>query len=163
MTFLDQYIVSRTKNRMRLRIPQLKSNETAVKIFDEVRNVAGIETADINETTGSLLIRFVPELFDEQQLEKILQHNLEGLPVSSRCAPEKILRSKEASQGGERQHDALWRRHPCINLAEKLETPYICGNRVHRVHAFAYVSVPKDFDEITQGLQDSEAFFLSLL
>ena len=46
MTFLDQYIVSRTKNRMRLRIPQLKSNETAVKIFDEVRNVAGIETAD---------------------------------------------------------------------------------------------------------------------
>ena len=95
MTFLDQYIVSRTKSRMRLRIPQLKSNETAVKIFDEVRNVAGIETADINETTGSLLIRFVPELFDEQQLEKILQHNLEGLPVSSRCAPEKILRSKE--------------------------------------------------------------------
>ena len=89
MTFLDQYIVSRTKSRMRLRIPQLKSNETAVKIFDEVRNVAGIETA------GSLLIRFVPELFDEQQLEKILQHNLEGLPVSSRCAPEKILRSKE--------------------------------------------------------------------
>ena len=89
MTFLDQYIVSRTKSRMRLRIPQLKSNETAVKIFDEVRNVAGIET------TGSLLIRFVPELFDEQQLEKILQHNLEGLPVSSRCAPEKILRSKE--------------------------------------------------------------------
>ena len=88
MTFLDQYIVSRTKSRMRLRIPQLKSNETAVKIFDEVRNVAGIETADINETTGSLL-------FDEQQLEKILQHNLEGLPVSSRCAPEKILRSKE--------------------------------------------------------------------
>ena len=73
MTFLDQYIVSRTKSRMRLRIPQLKSNETAVKIFDEVRNVAGIETADINETTGSLLIRF----------------------VSSRCAPEKILRSKE--------------------------------------------------------------------
>ena len=68
MTFLDQYIVSRTKSRMRLRIPQLKSNETAVKIFDEVRNVAGIETADINETTGSLLIRFVPELFDEQQL-----------------------------------------------------------------------------------------------
>ena len=64
MTFLDQYIVSRTKNRMRLRIPQLKSNETAVKIFDEVRNVAGIETADINETTGSLLIRFVPELFE---------------------------------------------------------------------------------------------------
>ena len=51
MTFLDQYIVSRTKSRMRLRIPQLKSNETAVKIFDEVRNVAGIETADINETT----------------------------------------------------------------------------------------------------------------
>ena len=95
MTFLDQYIVSRTKSRMRLRIPQLKSNETAVKIFDEVRNVAGIETADINETTGSLLIRFVPELFDEQQLEKILQHNLEGLPVSSRCTPEKILRSKE--------------------------------------------------------------------
>ena len=70
MTFLDQYIVSRTKSRMRLRIPQLKSNETAVKIFDEVRNVAGIETADINETTGSLLIRFVPELFDEQQLER---------------------------------------------------------------------------------------------
>lgn len=35
MTFLDQYIVSRTKSRMRLRIPQLKSNETAVKIFDE--------------------------------------------------------------------------------------------------------------------------------
>ena len=95
MTFLDQYIVSRTKSRMRLRIPQLKSNETAVKIFDEVRNVAGIKTADINETTGSLLIRFVPELFDEQQLEKILQHNLEGLPVSIRCAPEKILRSKE--------------------------------------------------------------------
>ncbi len=56
MTFLDQYIVSRTKSRMRLRIPQLKSNETAVKIFDEVRNVAGIETADINETTGSLLV-----------------------------------------------------------------------------------------------------------
>lgn len=95
MTFLDQYIVSRTKSRMRLRIPQLKSNETAVKIFDEVRNVAGIETADINETTGSLLIRFVPDLFDEQQLEKILQNNLERLLVSSRCVPEKILRSKE--------------------------------------------------------------------
>ena len=40
MTFLDQYIVSRTKSRMRLRIPQLKSNETAVKIFDEVRTVS---------------------------------------------------------------------------------------------------------------------------
>lgn len=95
MTFIDQYIVSRTKSRIRLRIPQLRNNETAVKIFEEVRNVAGVETADINETTGSLLIRFVPELFDEQQLEKILQHNLEGLPVSSRGGPEKILRSKE--------------------------------------------------------------------
>lgn len=95
MTFIDQYIVSRTKSRIRLRIPQLRNNETAVKIFEEVRNVAGVETADINETTGSLLIRFVPELFDEQQLEKILQHNLEGLPVRSRGVPEKILRSKE--------------------------------------------------------------------
>ena len=159
MTFLDQYIVSRTKRRMRLRIPQLNSTETAVKIFDAVRNVAGIETADINETTGSLLIRFVPELFDEQQLEKILQHNLEGLPVSSRCAPEKILRSKELR----RVENGSMMLFGGINLAEKLETPYICGNRVHRVHAFAYVSVPKDFDEITQGLQDSEAFFLSLL
>lgn len=95
MTFIDQYIVSRIKSRIRLRIPQLRNNETAVKIFEEVRNVAGVETADINETTGSLLIRFVPELFDEQQLEKILQHNLEGLPVRSRGVPEKILRSKE--------------------------------------------------------------------
>ena len=130
MTFLDQYIVSRTKSRMRLRIPQLKSNETAVKIFDEVRNLA-------------------------------------AQPGRAPC--QQSVRAREnsekqgASQGGERQHDALWRSHPCINLAEKLETPYICGNRVHRVHAFAYVSVPKDFDEITQGLQDSEAFFLSLL
>lgn len=95
MTFLDQYIVSRTRSRMRLRIPQLRTNETAVKVFDEVRNVAGIETADINETTGSLLIRFVPELFDEQQLEKILQHNLPELPIVSRRATERILRSKE--------------------------------------------------------------------
>ena len=134
MTFLDQYIVSRTKSRMRLRIPQLKSNETAVKIFDEVRNVAGIETAQ-------------PGRAPRQQ------------SVRSRENSEK----QGASQGGERQHDALWRSHPCINLAEKLETPYICGNCVHRVHAFAYASVPKDFDEITQGLQDSEAFFLSLL
>lgn len=90
MTFLDQYIVSRTKSRMRLRIPQLKSNETAVKIFDEVRNVAGIETADINETTGSLLIRFVPELFDEQQLEKILQHNLKGSLSAVGARPRKF-------------------------------------------------------------------------
>lgn len=96
MSFLDQYIVSRTRGRMRLRIPQLKNNETALKIFAEVRNVAGIETADINERTGSLLIRYVPELFDEQQLEKILQHNLDALPMSSsRSVSEKILRSKE--------------------------------------------------------------------
>lgn len=163
MTFLDQYIVSRTKSRMRLRIPQLKSNETAVKIFDEVRNVAGIETADINETTGSLLIRFVPELFDEQQLEKILQHNLEGLPVSSRCAPEKILRSKELRRVENGSMMLFGGATLASILLKNWKLHTICGNRVHRVHAFAYVSVPKDFDEITQGLQDSEAFFLSLL
>ncbi len=95
MTFLDKYKVSRTRSRMRLRIPQLKHNETAVKIFDQVRNVAGVEQADVNEITGSLLIRFVPELFDEQQLEKILQRNLEGPSLSHQNATKKILRSKE--------------------------------------------------------------------
>lgn len=95
MTFLDQYTVSRTRSRVRLRIPQLSNNETAVKIFDQVRKVAGVETADINETTGSLLIRFVPELFDEQELERILQHNVEGPSRCIRGFPKKILRSKE--------------------------------------------------------------------
>ena len=85
---------------MRLRIPQLKSNETAVKIFDEVRNVAGIETADINETTGSLLIRFVPELFDEQQLAKdLVSDNLEGLPVRQSVRARENSEKQGASRG----------------------------------------------------------------
>ena len=95
MSFLDQCTVSRTRGRMRLRMPQLKNDETAAKIFDQVRNVAGVEKADINEATGSLLIRFVPELFDEQHLEKILQHNVEGRFPGLRTVPKKILRSKD--------------------------------------------------------------------
>ena len=90
MTFLDQYIVSRTKSRMRLRIPQLKSNETAVKIFDEVRNVAGIETADINETTGSLLIRFVPELLTSSSLKRSCSTTWKGSLSAVGARPRKF-------------------------------------------------------------------------
>jgi len=39
------------------------------------------------------------------------------------------------------------------------------GNYEKKTTKFSLLllKVPKDFDEITQGLQDSEAFFLSLL
>lgn len=90
MTFLDQYIVSRTKSRMRLRIPQLKSNETAVKIFDEVRNVAGIETADINETTGSLLIRLCRSFLTSSSLKRSCSTTWKGSLSAVGARPRKF-------------------------------------------------------------------------
>ena len=87
---------------MRLRIPQLKSNETAVKIFDEVRNVAGIETADINETTGSLLIRFVPELLTSSSLKRSCSTTWKG-SLSAVGVRRENSEKQGASQGGERQ------------------------------------------------------------
>ena len=67
-------------------------------------------------------------------------HNLKSIPrinVKEGCAPD---------QGGK------WRDSLDGNYEKKTTT-----------FSLLLLKVPKDFDEITQGLQDSEAFFLSLL
>ena len=77
MTFLDQYIVSRTKSRMRLRIPQLKSNETAVKIFDEVagKKIKYFEALDVRVPgAGPETPEEVPE---EPETEPLLGTDIE--------------------------------------------------------------------------------------
>lgn len=82
MNRLDKFIVSNCRGRMRLRSPAIKNPDTAEKLLEQLKDVSGVETLDINERTGSLLVKFVPELFDGKEFSGIFLKNIRQTPKS---------------------------------------------------------------------------------
>jgi cation transport ATPase len=55
------YLVHRSKGRVRLRIPKIRHNRNALQhIAERARKVSGVNSADYNPMTGSLLIKHTP-------------------------------------------------------------------------------------------------------
>ncbi len=72
MERIEKYIVSRTAGRMRLRIAELKSAATAEAACAALRDVAGVTSVEVNPVTGSVLVRFDKEVFDEKEFASVV-------------------------------------------------------------------------------------------
>lgn len=48
MKRLNNFIVSDTKGRMRLRVPALKNLKTAERMLEELKTLEGVRKADVN-------------------------------------------------------------------------------------------------------------------
>ena len=58
MKRLNNFIVSDTKGRMRLRVPALKNLKTAERMLEELKTLEGVRKADVNQITGSVLLEW---------------------------------------------------------------------------------------------------------
>jgi heavy-metal-associated domain-containing protein len=55
------YLVHRSKGRVRLRIPKIRHNRSALQhVAERARKVSGVNSAEYNAMTGSVLIRHAP-------------------------------------------------------------------------------------------------------
>lgn len=72
MERIEKYIVSRTAGRMRLRIAELKNEETAEAVVAALRDAAGVTSVEVNPVTGSALVRFDKEVFDEKEFASVV-------------------------------------------------------------------------------------------
>lgn len=97
MKRLNNFIVSDTKGRMRLRVPALKNLKTAERMLEELKTLKGVNKADVNQITGSILLEYDPHTFERKDLAHILgevvPHAKPEPTLSHRM--KKVMRSKK--------------------------------------------------------------------
>lgn len=97
MKRLNNFIVSDTKGRMRLRVPALKNLKTAEWMLEELKTLEGVHKADVNQITGSILLEYDPHTFERRDLarvfDEVVPHAKPQPTLSHRT--KKVLRSKE--------------------------------------------------------------------
>ena len=97
MKRLNNFIVSDTKGRMRLRVPALKNLKTAERMLEELKTLEGVRKADVNQITGSVLLEYDPHTFERRGLAHVFNEvvpHAKPLPTLSHRT-KKMLRSKE--------------------------------------------------------------------
>lgn len=97
MKRLNNFIVSDTKGRMRLRVPALKDLKTAEQMLEGLKTLKGVHKVDVNQVTGSILLEYDPHTFERKDLAhlfgEIVPHAKPVPALSHRM--KKALRSKE--------------------------------------------------------------------
>ena len=97
MKRLNNFIVSDTKGRMRLRVPALKNLKTAERMLEKLKALGGVHKADVNQITGSILLEYYPHTFERRDLvhifDEVVPHAKPVPTLSHRT--KKMLRSKE--------------------------------------------------------------------
>lgn len=96
MSPLDQYIVSSSRGRMRLRAASLKETPRVQGLEEALKELEGVNSFTLNPRTGSLLIKYHPEAFNLKAFEGIFLPYMTGATTVPTIAgkAEKVLKSK---------------------------------------------------------------------
>ena len=94
------YYTHNVPGRLRVRTPLVKGNRTSARHVEGlVKQLRGVDSADVNTTTGSVVVRYRPKTISSDVILNTLEN--EGLFDSSKAVSHDRYIHKSASKAGQ--------------------------------------------------------------
>lgn len=149
MKRLNNFIVSDTKGRMRLRVPALKNLKTAERMLEELKTLEGVRKADVNQITGSVLLEYDPHTFERRGLAHVFNEvvpHAKPLPTLSHRT-KKMLRSKEMRLF-ENKGMLVCGLTSCSSRIQRIQTPHCGRSGLCCPCRTSYLSLSKEYASV---------------
>lgn len=70
-----EYYIHHVPGRLRVRIPEIRRNPKTVGVVQSLLDIYGVDDIKVNHLTGSIIVKFDPQITSAEKLLKLLNEN----------------------------------------------------------------------------------------